>query len=104
MYARSYTDTERAAIPPHYDGVAFGDALPEVSQQIEERVEESVPTSTDSGGIFSNFPGSDILGKFKLPALQTEELLLLAAAAFLFFSKDGDKECAILILLLVFLG
>lgn len=103
MYARSYTDTERAAIPANYDGIAFGDAAIDAPGEIAKNTVESVPASA-TGGILSGFLGGDIFKAFKLPRLETEELLLLAAAAFLFFSKDGDKECAILILLLVFLG
>lgn len=34
----------------------------------------------------------------------TEDLLILAIALILFFSKNGDKECAILVLLLLFVN
>lgn len=40
---------------------------------------------------------------FSLPSLGTEEIILLCAAALLFFSKDGDRECALIILLLLFI-
>ena len=102
MYARSYNDSETTQIPAHYDGVAFGDSAQYEVEEIE-KAPESVNVSA-SPSLLARFVGGDILGKIKMPHLQTEELLLLAAAAFLFFSKDGDKECAILILLIVFLG
>lgn len=40
---------------------------------------------------------------FSLPSLGTEEIILLCAAALLFFSKEGDRECALIILLLLFI-
>ncbi len=48
------------------------------------------------GNIFKNT-------KFSLQKIGTEEILILAAAAFLFFSRDGDKECALMLLLLLFI-
>ncbi len=42
--------------------------------------------------------------KFTLQKMGVEEILIIATAAFLFFTKDGDKECAIMLLLLLFLG
>ena len=99
MYTRSYNDTEHPGLPPHYDGTAFSEMQPEQARE-EVIACESEPVGA---GVLSGLFGGDILGKIKMPELRTEEILLLAAAAFLFFSKDGDKECAILILLLVFL-
>ncbi len=40
---------------------------------------------------------------FSLPSLGAEEIILLCAAALLFFSKEGDRECALIILLLLFI-
>ena len=34
----------------------------------------------------------------------TEEILIIATAAFLFFSKGGDRECALILLLLLFIN
>lgn len=102
MYARSYKDGEISALPPHYDGVAFGDSPPEVGSATEPL---TVQTSAQGeAGLFSKLLGSDLFGGIKMPKIGTEEILLIAAAAFLFFSADGDKECAILILILVFLA
>lgn len=69
-----------------------------------------------SAGIFKFFDKSSLGGLFgkgvrlgdsmslRLPKIGTEEILLIAIALFLFFSKDGDKECAIMLLLLLLVG
>ena len=46
------------------------------------------------GGIFKG-------GGFKIGG---EELLIIALSLFLLFSKDGDKECALMLLGLLFIG
>ena len=69
-----------------------------------------------SAGIFKFFDKSsfgNLFGKgvrlgdsmsLRLPKIGTEEILLIAIALFLFFSKDGDKECAIMLLLLLLIS
>ena len=37
-----------------------------------------------------------------MPTFDREDILLIGVALFLFFSKDGDKECAILLIALLF--
>ena len=103
MYQRSYNELERHELPPRYDGVAFTEE-PDTAVTVGKDSTEQECREASGTGILSGLFGGELLGKIKLPELHTEELLLLAAAAFLFFSRDGDKECAILILLLVFLG
>lgn len=49
------------------------------------------------------FKGLGGLG-LSVPAFGTEDILIIATAAFLFFSKSGDKECAIMLLLLIFIA
>lgn len=39
-----------------------------------------------------------------LSKIGTEELLIIATALFLLFSKDGDKECALILLFLLFVN
>ena len=51
-------------------------------------------------GLFSGGSGLG-LGKLGLPKLGTEEILIIGLALFLFLSRDGDKECAILLALLL---
>ncbi len=56
----------------------------------------------NAGKIFSGKGNyKDII---KMPKIGKEELLLIGIALFLFFSKDGDKECAIMLALLIFVG
>lgn len=51
---------------------------------------------------FSKGSLNSIKDSFK--KIGTEELLILALAAFLFFSRDGDRECALMLLALLFVG
>ena len=50
----------------------------------------------------SIFTGMDF-GKLSFPKIGTEEILIIGLAIFLFLSRDGDKECAVLLLLLLFI-
>ena len=52
-----------------------------------------------AGAIFSGFGGS--FPKMRMPEIHGEEILIIALAAFLFFSKSGDKESAFMLLLLL---
>ncbi len=59
-------------------------------------------------GLFKNFRHSSIFNS--IPFLKngfadigTEEILIVAVAIFLLFSKSGDKECAIMLFLLLFI-
>ena len=49
------------------------------------------------------FSGLSSLG-LSVPKFGAEDILIIATAAFLFFSKSGDKECAIMLLLLIFVA
>ncbi len=40
----------------------------------------------------------------KLPRIGYEEILLIGIALFLLFNKDGDRECAVMLLLLIFIS
>ena len=124
MYTRTYSDDRHSIlIPESYGGTALKESAPKESKETEDRGknpwEETERTVAEeeknekseeafspiskpqSPSFFSNiFANSN----FDLQNIGKEELLLIAAAAFLFFSKDGDKECAIMLLLLLFLG
>ena len=129
MYSRSFYPSEqrRPAFPENYDGTAFSEP-PSLSNEppqetinfipepeAEPAASESVftkpcvssatagvkiPLLSDifggSGGIFSS--GENFLSK-----IGVEEILIIAVAAFLLFSKDGDIECALMLLLLLFI-
>ena len=130
MYTRSYyTDSgERINPPENYDGTAFLDdgksdggenvqssaapnknpwESPAPTQEVHACAEnESVLSS------FSKFPflsgifggSSSLLQSLKIPKIGTEELLIIGAAIFLFLSKDGDRECALILLLLLLIN
>ena len=121
MYTRSYaSETDEIIIPDKYGGTSFTqpqyeehrastknpwedeDIHSKESEGSEESTQASVePTKGHLGsflsGLFKN-------GNFGLQKIGAEELLIIAAAVFLLFSKEGDKECAIMLLLLLFLG
>ena len=117
MYTRSfYPDTgDRINLPENYDGTAFPGKIEE--QKESEPTVANITKAKDEGdsilaghgkvpilsGLFGNgSPLSQL--NLKLPTIGTEELLLIATAAFLFFSKDGDKESALLLLLLLLIN
>ena len=58
-------------------------------------------------GFFKKMPFKGLIekGQYKKELkLGIEEILILSVALFLFFSKDGDKECALLVALLFFIN
>ena len=99
-------------IPDKYDGTVLRERDDETVEQkrtqgVEccERVCEDKIEKESDGGIFSAlFKG---IGRLKIPFSQrsigTEELLLLALAADLFFSSEADRECAIMLAILIFI-
>ena len=119
MYSRSYSDeADSLAIPEGYGGTSMtlgihNDEAPEPKEIIRNDPADSGGESVSAGlfsGIFPKLPFGNILGgifgngKFGLSKIGTEELLIIAAAIFLFFSGDGDRECAILLVLLLFIN
>ena len=116
MYSRSfYPDTNaRLTIPDNYDGTALIEAPPvieektaEVSVGIPDTDKNEASTAVSLGKIpflSSLFGGSKLDFGLKLPKIGTEEILIIATAAFLFFSKDGDRECAIMLALLLLIN
>ncbi len=118
MYTGNYYPTDEGMkVPRDYSGCAFG-----------EEVKESVAANTDpseeteamgkvrlGGGLFESLGSALPLGKMLPEGLRsalhlekfkmgTEELLIIALALFLFLSKNGDKECAIILFLLLFVN
>lgn len=123
MYSRSYyPEGNRINLPENYDGTAFMESPPpaeeatevsfvEKNQDIPQpREDNQGDTVLSSAGAMPLFPG--LFGKgglfgalnLKIPTIGTEEILIIATAAFLFFSKDGDKESAIILLLLLLIS
>ncbi len=117
MYSRNYYETDDSPkLPENYDGTTLRSSeKEEVKSEVKQNGEETVLTSAqkDKTSFFSSFPKSiqipAFLGKLginslSLPRLGTEEIILIAAAAYLFFSKEGDKECAVMLILLLFVS
>ena len=111
MYTGNYYPQDKEIRVPHdYGGSAFEEAQDECKSEATE-----ASATPRTGGIFESiatlFPlgrmlpegvrGALHLDNFKLG---TEELLIIALALFLFLSKDGDKECAIILFLLLFIN
>jgi hypothetical protein len=101
MYTRDFaTETAARTVPDAYCGNLF----------TEEKEPPLHNDENEGGGEASVF--KSILGKgFDLKKFSiikngfgTEEILILGIAAFLLFSKGGDKECAIILLLSIFLS
>ncbi len=105
MYTRSYDEPGKISLPDGYSGTMLeGDPREMPKEAAEER--DAVSASASPLGAFSSFLPKGLLGLFgggKGIHIGTEELLILGAAAFLFFAKDGDKECALMLLLLIFI-
>ena len=112
MYTRSYGG-ERSALPENYDGTAF--TRPEPEEYTECREARTVQTSggacsvSHRGGTsgLSRIPIiGDLLGGGAgglLSSIGTEELLIIGIALFLLLSGDGDTECALMLIFLLFI-
>ena len=98
MYTRSYYPGEdnNATLPDNYDGTAFAEGIAEADEEEKTTEVGSIPLL---GGL-----GLPFLDGLKMPKIGTEELLIIAVAAFLLFSKDGDRECAMILLFLLFIN
>ncbi len=124
MYSRSYfKDTQAPSPPENYSGVALTDE----AEVFEERASsnpwenESVSAQTppkeeqeeESVGVFGQLFGksgspftslSRLFGsgeKGIFHNIGAEEILIIAVAAFLLLSKEGDNICAIMLLCLL---
>jgi len=132
MYARSYTaDESTIRIPDGYDGTALIErcaddgceraengtkasaAEPQDSAQVFFRKDDDECDKTQHEGgaksffdkIFSSFlPIKSFSPKSIFEKIGLEELLIIGVALFLFFSKESDKECAIMLLVLLFIN
>lgn len=113
MYSRSFYPPEGAltALPESYDGTRFSENQePEAPKAAAEEAAEvsAIPTSGEAkqaSSLFSNLFGGGIFGEGGfLSDIGLEEILIIAVAAFLFLSNDGDIECAIMLVLLLFIA
>ncbi len=122
MYSRSYCpdSQERVALPNGYYGTAFAQDT-DLSDEQQNIQSSGIPAdiehdSEQTGGLLSGitrmpifsslFGKGGLLGEigFSTPHIGTEELIIIAIAAFIFFTKGGDKETALILLLLLFIN
>ena len=118
MYSRAREDGG-VRIPGDYCGTAFYDGIGTEAQEVpgeqendktdcktmNTRCHDTESCGARARGIL-DIPIFSRLGDLglSLPSFSTEDILIIATAAFLFFSKGGDKECAIMLLLLIFIA
>ena len=128
MYTRNYFGEGDEGInpPEKYGGIAFSQPsekeaeatsttiFEEKKQNPWETAQRSEVKKKEGGSIFSPLTKSPLLGgvlegipflsELKLPKIGTEELIIIGTALFLFFSKEGDRECALILLLLLLIN
>ena len=121
MYTGNYYQSDEGMrLPRDYNGCAFNEEANATNEEAGTGADagesvETVGSANFGGGLFeslaSAFPLGRILPERVRSALHlekfkigTEELLIIALALFLFLSKDGDKECAIILFLLIFVN
>jgi hypothetical protein len=109
MYSRSYyPEDTHPPLPDGYDGVAFSERADDMLNDNQPQVEqnEAVPTSGSLSLMSGLFGKGGLFGieGIKMPKIGTEEILIIATAAFLLFSKNGDRECALILLFLLFIN
>jgi hypothetical protein len=112
MYTRTYPE-RMSDVPEGYKGTAMSEgemtdtgyigagANPWETREAEEPSEKTAKSVSGIpgflGGLFQN-------GKFSLQSIGVEELLIIAAAAYMLLSREGDKTCGIMLLVLLFIS
>ncbi len=114
MYTRSYPERGGGVLPEGYSGSAIReereDELPRTEAENKnpwETDDVAEPVSAEAkrdplgllgGGFISElFHG----GRLNLRAIGFEEILIIAAAAYMLISRDGDRECGVMLLILL---
>jgi hypothetical protein len=112
MYTREYLeDGDVLKIPKNYSGTTIAQGRPsdaEIDGQVFDEnspkmVEnkESIPSWAEKLGVKSLFSPFASLLHFP-EKFGTEEIILIALAVFLIFSKSGDIECVLTLIALLF--
>lgn len=115
MYSRSFLNESGGSVelPESYNGNAFSlpsDNAKDVGIPIngEATAEAAEQTGAEPRLTLGRIPIlSSLLPNglgLSMPNIGTEEILIICAAAFLFFSKNGDKEAAIMLIILLFIA
>lgn len=125
MYTRTYfTEDKKSSVPENYDGNAFYCQPKETDKSEQTSAMFSPPNQEQNedleamgkvgGGLSSIMEKLPLKNLSSLLPFQkkgengrfnfgTEEILICAAALYMFFSKSGDKECAIMLIILLFI-
>jgi hypothetical protein len=101
MYTRNYFDGGEGAVPRAYDGIARRDEPCAEPSCCQEHLPEKQKEGT---GFLQNILGNLNIRMPSLDKIGFEEILIIAIAAFLFFSADGDRECALILLALLLIN
>lgn len=107
MYTRNYFDGGEVGMPRGYDGIALRGEVSEPEETAPLAIVNSEARPADEktgGGILSGLLGNLHIGLPSLDKIGYEEILILGIAAFLFFSADGDRECALILLALLLIN
>ena len=101
MYTRAYGEDGAITLPEGYGGTMLdnNDYRPE-----PECIEAAAPQQGPLGGLFGGLSSLSLPFLSKDIHIGSEEVLIAAVALFLLFSKNGDKECAIMLLLTLFVA
>ncbi|MBR5449212.1 MAG: hypothetical protein IKV43_04400 [Clostridia bacterium] len=113
MYTRAYPD-RTSEIPDGYNGTAMSDServdtgyIPTGANPWEGRVggDNDTDGAVETGGVASSiFGGLFQNGRFSLQSIGFEEILILAVAAYMLMSQEGDRMCGIMLLVLLFIS
>ena len=126
-----YPEEEKISVPENYDGTALREHsdtaeakapereeiplrapwdVPKAEAEEEKEASEAVMSQPRQegflGGILKKLPIKSLFGGLDVFSADTfklgsEEILIIGVALFLLFSKGGDRECAIMLLLLL---
>ena len=114
----AFSENEQISERPHNEEPLKEDSTPPLrapwdtpKEDINKTVKEAMAQTHESEGVvaklfgrlpFNNlFSGLDFFKK-GFTSFGTEEILIIGVALFLLLSKGGDKECAVMLLLLLF--
>lgn len=101
MYTGRYQRGDDIRIPDGYDGTMLSDestSEPDDTVGVSATPRESILSGLFRGGL----TGLGDIPILKRLNIGIEEILICAVALFLLTSKSGDKECAVMLLLLLF--
>ena len=116
MYTRSFNEKEEMLIPESYGGsmlTRHTHIADEPTQNDECPHNDSEEVGANPRGflrgarigtLFDGFPELMSRLGLRVPKIGIEELIIIAVAAFLLLSPEGDRECSLMLLLLLFVG